>query len=414
MADIPHEPGVDNSTKLLEEGYNFISNRCERYRTDVFSTRLMGRKAWCARGEDAARMFYTPGRFTRAGAMPPTTMRLLQDEGSVQPLDGEAHRHRKRLFMDMMTPAGIERLRDIAAREWMGAIERWQQEDELVLFDAVREVLTRIGCTWAGVPVNDEAVRERAHEFAAMLDAAGSIGPRSWRGLAVRHTTEKWARDVIRQIRDGTIQPADERAAALIAHHRDTDGEPLTEKAAAVELINVLRPIVAVGRFIAYAALALHRYPGACERVRAGGAPERRDFAQEVRRFYPFFPLIGGRVLEPFDWRGRQFEREDWVLLDLYGTDHDPGLWRDPEAFRPERFADGDGNDYDFIPQGGGDVYGHRCPGDVAAVTLIEVAIDMLAHRMRYSVPEQDLEVDPSDLPAAPKEGFRIRDIAAR
>jgi fatty-acid peroxygenase len=208
------------------------------------------------------------------------------------------------------------------------------------------------------------------------------------------------------------LHPAEDSPAAIIARHRDTEDQPLTEEAAAVELINVLRPIVAVGRFITYAALALHNHPEAAERVRAGGERERRQFAQEVRRFYPFFPLIGGRVLEPFDWRGRHFEKQDWVLLDLYGTDHDPALWSDPEVFRPERFAKGEGNDYTFVPQGGGDVYGHRCPGDMAAVTLIEVAIDMLATKMRYSVPEQNLDVDLSDLPAAPKDRFHMRDVA--
>ncbi len=37
-------------------------------------------------------MFYSGDRFTRTGgAMPPTVLRLLQDKGSVQQLDGAAH-----------------------------------------------------------------------------------------------------------------------------------------------------------------------------------------------------------------------------------------------------------------------------------------------------------------------------------
>lgn len=73
MTNIPHDPGLDNSLTLLKEGYTFIASRCERYQSDIFTTRLIATRAYCVMGEDAARMFYEPGRFTRQGAMPPTT-----------------------------------------------------------------------------------------------------------------------------------------------------------------------------------------------------------------------------------------------------------------------------------------------------------------------------------------------------
>ncbi|HKF96087.1 MAG TPA: hypothetical protein VKB53_06180 [Gammaproteobacteria bacterium] len=42
-------------------------------------------------GEDAAQIFYDAGRFTRKRALPPATLRLLQDKGSVRLMEGEAH-----------------------------------------------------------------------------------------------------------------------------------------------------------------------------------------------------------------------------------------------------------------------------------------------------------------------------------
>jgi len=38
-------------------------------------------------GEEASRMFFQPDRFTRRGAIPPTTLMLLQDRGSVQTME---------------------------------------------------------------------------------------------------------------------------------------------------------------------------------------------------------------------------------------------------------------------------------------------------------------------------------------
>src|SRR5699024_7623117 len=178
------------------------------------------------------------------------------------------------------------------------------------------------------------------------------------------------------QIRDGELQPEAGAPAAVIAEHRDLDDELLALETAAVELINILRPIVAVARFVTYCALALHEYPQARAQLQFGGEHARHRFVQEGRRFYPFFPFIGaharhvvvqyvrrcypslpfigGRVLTPFEWPGHEFKQGAWVLLDLYGTNHDARIWHEPQAFRPERFIGSDGNAWNFIPQGGG------------------------------------------------------------
>jgi hypothetical protein len=60
-----------------------------------------------------------------------------------------------------------------------------------------------------------------------------------------------------------------------------------------------------------------------------------------------------GRVLNEFDWRGYRSTRGTWVILDLYGTNHDPRIWDHPELFRPERFHGWDGRLFTFIPRAG-------------------------------------------------------------
>lgn len=42
---IPCDVTIDNSLSMLLEGYCFIQNRCDRYKTDIFKTRLLGQKA---------------------------------------------------------------------------------------------------------------------------------------------------------------------------------------------------------------------------------------------------------------------------------------------------------------------------------------------------------------------------------
>jgi len=414
-AAIPHDGRGDSTLAFLREGYAFGLRRFSRLRTDAFTTRLMLTPAICVMGSEATHMFYRPGRFTRRGALPRSTVRLLQDKRSVQRLDGAAHRARKALFLAIASDESVARLGEAFSAQWIRALARWRDMPELVLLDEVRRVLCEAVCAWAGVPLSEEDAARRTYEFGAMVDGAGATGTRLARGLALRWRTERWARGLVRDVRSRALQPPSESALRAIALHRDERGELLDEKTAAVELINVLRPTCAVDRYITFTALALHEHPSyraALERGN-GGATER--FAQEVRRFYPFIPMMGGRALDEFGWRGQRIAKDAWVLLDIYATLHDPHLWQAPFEFRPERFVARVPGAYDLVPQGGGSAAsGHRCPGERATLALMKRAVALLTGAMRYAVPPQDTSVDLARIPARPRSGLVIRGVRPR
>ncbi len=132
-------------------------------------------------------------------------------------------------------------------------------------------------------------------------------------------------------------------------------------------------------------------------------------FVQEVRRFYPFFPFVVARVRQAFDWQGYHFPKRRKVILDLYGTNQDARLWEQPEAFRPERFRHWDESPFAFIPQGGGEhQQDHRCAGEWITIELMKVALSFLTRSMTYDVPEQNLRISLSRMPAIPKSRFVI------
>ncbi len=404
---IPQAEGFDNTYALLNEGYRFIGNRCDALGSDIFSTRLMLKRVVCIRGEPASRMFYQPGRFTRKGAIPPTALSLLQDKGSTQVLDGEAHRVRKALMMQLQSPEQRARLVALVESEWLAQFRRWTRLRQVVLIQEAQAVLCRAACAWAGVPLaNIEEAVLRTAEFSAMIDGAGAVGPRNWMGQALRRHTKQWACDHIKAIRMGAPVDPDSPVAA-IAFHVDADGEVLSTEQAAIELLNILRPVVAVGRYIVFGALALHQYPEWRTRLASGDDATLHTFVQEVRRFYPFFPAIGGRVLEAFDWEGMHFAKNDWVLLDIYGTNRHPSSWSDGEVFRPERFDSRAENGYNLVAQGGGDfASGHRCPGEMVTVEITKATLRLLAAEVAYEVPPQDLGINLERMPTLPASGF--------
>jgi fatty-acid peroxygenase len=104
MPDMPQDSSPDATLALLRDGYDFIRNRCRELDTDVFRTRIGLEQTICMRDAEAARLFSDTERFQREGAAPSLARKTLFGEGGVQGLDGEPHRHRKAMFMSLMTP----------------------------------------------------------------------------------------------------------------------------------------------------------------------------------------------------------------------------------------------------------------------------------------------------------------------
>ncbi|NHM32132.1 cytochrome P450 [Bacillus sp. C11] len=206
--------------------------------------------------------------------------------------------------------------------------------ENVVLFEESKEILCRIACHWAVVPLKGFEVNERAEEFHDMVDVFGAVGPRHWKGRRARTKTEDWIIGVIEDVRNGELQADAGSALHKMAFYKEPAGSQLDSKIAAVELITVLRPIVAIATLITFSALALHNYPEYKGKLQSGGNELKEIFAQEVRRFYPIGPFVGARARKDFEWHNAEFKEGMLVLLDMYGTSHHSRLWDNPFSCR--------------------------------------------------------------------------------
>lgn len=408
---MPNAPSLwmpDHTLPLLANPYHFISETARRLGTDAFETRLLLRRTICMTGPEAAAVFYDPARFQRSGAAPGRLEKTLFGQGGVQGLDGEEHQHRKQVFLDIITPEATGDLAATVTRYWSVYAERWAQAGQVELYPQIQELLTRAVCEWAGVALAEDEVSERTRQLTALFDDAGAIGPRHWRSRVARKSADRWARALIASIRAGELQPPPASTAYRIARHTASDGTPLPAQIAAVELLNVLRPTIAVSVYVTFVAHALAEHPEWRQRLTAGDGAEDMLFVQEVRRHYPFFPAVAAVVREDFLWGGQRFAKGQRVLFDLYGTNHDPRGWDRPDRFDPTRFDGWDGDPYTFVPQGGGDrETDHRCPGEPLAMSLMTVAVEQLCRRQSYTI-DSSPPLDDKRLPALPH-GLVIR-----
>lgn len=409
---VPKEKSLDSTLNVLRDGYLFISNRTGQYNSDMFETHLLGQKVVCMIGEEAAKLFYDPEKFQRNGAAPQRIQETLTGRNSIQSMDGDAHFHRKQLFMSLTTMPHQNQLAEIALGEWQVSADKWEHEERVILFDEAKEILCRTACRWAGVPLKESGVKDIADDLSSMVEAFGAVGPRHWKGRMARNKSEDWIRTVIEDVRSGSLKAEEGTALHAVAFYREPNGVELDSQTAAVELINILRPIVAISTFITFGALALYEHPEYRSKLYSGDSNYLQMFTQEVRRYYPFAPFLAAKVRKDFIWNQYKFQEGMLVLMDIYGTNHDSRIWDHPEVFYPERFKDWKSSLFDFIPQGGGTAAAtHRCPGEGITIEIMKASLKFLVNMIEYEVPSQDLSFSLSRIPTLPKSGFIIRNI---
>ncbi|SDJ44368.1 cytochrome P450 [Streptomyces indicus] len=402
----------DQTLPLLADGYRWLPAQWEQTDGPMVRTRLMGRPAVAVRGPEAVRFFYEEPRIERHDALPGPVLSTLFGHGAVHTLDGRDHQVRKAMFVDLLKdPDRVEALASTVGAAWDTAAEQWTDGRRVVLFDESARLLTRAVCRWAGLPLDASRVDDVTRDLVAMVDGFATAGPRHIRARRARRRAEQGLMRLVTRIRTGERKADPGSVLDAVVHHQGADGLLIDTHTTAVELLNILRPTVAISWFVAFAGHALHEWPDQKRLLREGGEEYARAFAHEVRRHYPFAPFVAGVAQEELHHRGEPIEAGTLVLLDLYGHDHDAELWVRPDDFDPGRFTGRTPERDELIPQGGGDASaGHRCPGEDITVRLLGLLSLRLA-RLEYRMPAQDLRIPLERIPTRPKSGVVLGDV---
>lgn len=426
MPNLPGARLLDQTAEFLRSGYLFVSRvrraaGLEPGSDSPVPFRLLGRSSLLVRGEEGVRFFYDTDLFRRHGAMPAFVRGPLFGAGAVHGLDGAAHRARKNALADLayddVRVAAFATCVSAELEEMLATLSRHRSGS---VYDATTVAFGRAAFRWAGVPVSTGEADRRAHQMSRLLDTFGRpvSNPLAW---AERARLDRWATGLIRDVRGGDTRAPAGSVLATLADLRDEDGALVSDHTAAVELQNLTRPTVAVARFAAFAAVALVEHPAWARRIReattAAGrltdVPEAVAFAHEVRRVYPFVPMLPALAAVDTVIGGCPVRRGQRVFLDILGTNTDPNHWTDAGTFDPERFLDvADAEALAaFIPQGGAGVRtGHRCPGEKIAVTALSATVAALCRPgVEISDDADDLTFSWTRMLTRPATGVRLR-----
>jgi fatty-acid peroxygenase len=253
------------------------------------------------------------------------------------------------MSLRLLDDAAVTALEDQTHETLTRVIEVWPRDQEFDVFDALVQVYGRAVLAWAGVDVHGREATRISADLAAVVDGFGAQGrayPRAW---LARWRLDRWASRLVRKERSGRIAP---------------DGS-----------------VLAVAYLGAVAVGALDDHPEwRQELARPSAVAERIAFVQRLVRVFPFVPALAGKARRDAVIGGSRVSEGERIVLDVPGTNRDAATWGDASHFNPGGSGGWSVGDFDMVPQGGGrPASGHRCPGELLAIAVLDTTVQVFA-----------------------------------
>ena len=443
----PGDHGKPVIGQILAFTHNEPEFSLEQFRRygPVFSTTLAGRKVCFLAGAEALEIFYDETYVLRS---PPAPENLLATtwghDGALglPPIDGEAHRARKRNFLRTTTRSQTDRYLGPLDQRLRSTFEEWRTRETLsVEPEADRSILSALAEVFFGAPFaagrkGDRLVEAIAENFAVFNGGLSIDLPFTTYGRSKRQADEvlypyfRRALDAHRS----TPERFDDALSVYLAGDDAagfTDGEILTDFhqffIGGYGLSTRLPPL----------AYDLATHPRVTARLRAEIDDHRDAYdapltvaslgrftyadqvVRETLRFWPSVPVVLGQAARDIAFGGRVIPEGTTVFGCLYATCHDGRVYTDPGVFDPDRFSperdEGADNPefagFQAVFGGGDNSRTHKCAGIQVALAVLKLTVLHLARNWSWELADPDLKIDLGRLPTGFEHGLVLRRI---
>lgn len=345
---------------------------------------------------DIKQVFTAPADVLRPGAGA-RVLEPIVGSKSVLLLDGAEHMEQRKLMLPAFHGERMAALTEVMAEVAERDVAGWPRRREIELHPRMQALTLAIilRAVFGLEPgARSDALRERMQAMLEFGDRAISLSPPPKDSVAARvfarvpavaHflRTQAEVDELLFELiaeRRRDESPGDD-VLAMLLEARHEDGSPMSEQ----ELRDELLTLLVAGHETTASTLAW-----AFERIkdRADVLARLTDeidadegdayltaTIQERLRLKPVLPNAQPRqVAQPIEVGGWTYPVGCALVASAYLVHHDPALYPDPYAFRPERFLDEQPGTYTWIPFGGGR---RRCLG--ASFAMLEMKLVLRA-----------------------------------
>ena len=418
----PRTPALVQAMGLWRDPIRLFARLRSRY-GDVFTVRFPSfpRLVYVADPDLVKRVFTGDPRVFHAGEANATVLEPALGPHSVLTLDEDEHMRQRKLLLPPFHGERIahygEVIRVIAERE----VERWPVGTAFALRPHTQRITLEV-ILRAVFGVRGETRLARARrlvdEFARRSHAVllfpvlrrrfGRFSPFA-RFQRARNELDAFLYEEIAARRSEATEREDVLSLLLGAAHED--GTPMSDRELRDELITVIGAgHETTATALAWAIERLLRAPDVLARLReslANGDDEYLDaVVKETLRTRPVITDVARKVTQQVEIGPYTVPAGTLVMPAIIGIHHREDLYPDPLEFRPERFLEGQGHGYAWIPFGGGV---RRCVGASFAQYEMRIVLRTILERADLRAPEPRPErLRPRNITMAPARGGRV------
>lgn len=383
--------------------------RCRARYGPRFTIRPLGQPPYVVftKPDDVKELFSLPADVVHPGA----GARILEPalgSHSVIILDEDAHLEQRRLLLSALHGEHVQRLsglmNDLIERE----VASWPRERPIALQgplnDLALEVILRTVFGLVRGEHSDQ-LRELLAEIMKFANNPLSLMPLPQDGRfaklgAVAHWHKSIAsadQRLFELIRARQVGDRGEDILAMLLEARHLDGSPMSTAEVRDELMTMLvAGHETTASQLAWAFERLSREPAVVARVQeeidAGVSDDYLTATiQEIQRQRPVLPFATPRlVVQEAEIGGVSYPPGVSLIASPYLLHHDPEVYPNPHAFRPERFLEQPPRTYTWIPFGGGR---RRCIGPGFATQEMKLVLRAVLGRCDLAPERKSPEV---------------------
>jgi len=402
----PRMPAVLQTIGNWSRPAGFVERAQRRYGTP-FTLRLLGSPPFV--------MISDPDQIREIFQAPPDVLHPGEGAGILEPvvgpnsvilLDEGPHLEQRKLLLPAFHGESMQRLAGLMSQLTERELDGWPCEEVLPLhprlqrltleiilravfglergaqLDTLRDLLTRM-LSFAESPLS---LLPRLPGPLSRVGRGRELASVGARVDALIYELIEERRATLAQ--DEAQEPAGDDVLALLLAARHEDGEPMSREELRDELVTALvAGHETTASQLAWAFVLLQRAPAALarltEEIDAGASEEYLTATiNEVMRMRPVLPNAEPRLVkQPVRIGAVSYPVGVSLMANAYLLHHDPSVYRDPYAFRPERFLESPPGTYTLIPFGGGR---RRCLG--ASFAQLEMRIVLRAVLARFEL----------------------------
>jgi cytochrome P450 len=384
----PRQPSIVQTIAWWSRPISFLE-RCRARYGKRFTIRLLGTPPFVMLSDpdEVKTLFTAPPEVLHPGE----GARILEPvvgKNSVILLDERDHLEQRRLMLPAFHGEKMDRLAGLMTEVAERDIATWPRDEPVPLHPRL-QALTMDVILRAVFGLDEgerlDGLRTRLTEVLAL--GSGPTGMMPFLQINLGRLTP-WARFTrLRAEADALIfELIDERrrehaerddVLSMLLAARHEDGSPMSQQ----ELRDELMTLLVAGHEttaseLAWAFERLAREPAVVARLmdeidRDDGDAYLTATVQETLRRRPVLPNAAPRLVkQPVEIGGWEYPEGVCVIANSYLIQHDPEIYPEPYAFRPERFLDQAPGTYTWIPFGGGR---RRCLG--ASFAMLEMKL---------------------------------------